>query len=540
MVALRELDGGIVPNPYSLGIEVQELTGPAHGLDGFPPTVTAFIGSAARGPVGQPVPVRSFADYEIAFGGDAPGASLSRAVEQYFVQGGQRALIVRLASKALPVSLELQTGGDALRLQARDPGGGEFLRASIDYDDIGDNEADRFNLVVQRLAARDDNRVIAQESFKRASCDSASSGYIANLLAESDLLRPPLQIPPERPLVTDTSLASNCPGFVESAADGCDGEPLCDYDIVGSATEGTGLFAFGQCAYFDLMCIPRGERDNSIGPTAMLAALRYCRARGAMLLLDPPRCWGTVQEVTAGLAGLGLQSEDAVMAFPWLRAGVGDGSVQADIPPSAVVAGVISRVDGEHGRWTSPSGPNGLLRGGLRPVSRLDSSQVLELARAGVNGFVAPRPGAWGLGAARTLAGHDASSVAWRYIAQRRLALAILQTLERETRWAVFEPNEPRLWAQLADQVGGFLEGLHRQGALAGRLPTESFFVQCDEECNSPMGIARGDIVFIVGFATLRPAQFSIFEIRQRVDGTRVRTSSLSPYAQHLRLARQA
>ena len=529
-----------MPNPYSLGIEVQELTGPVHGLDGFPPTVTAFIGSAARGPVGEPIAVRSFADYEIAFGGHAMGASLSRAVEQYFVQGGKRALVVRLASNALPVSLELDTGGQALRLQARDPGASEFLRASIDYDDIGDNEADRFNLVVQRLAARGDNRVIAQESFKRASCDPVSRSYIANLLAESDLLRPPLQVPPERPLATDASLAATSSGFVESASDGCDGDPLCDYDIVGSATEGTGLFAFGQSAYFDLMCIPGGERDNSIGPTAMLAALRYCRARGAMLLLDPPRAWGTVDEVGAGLASLGLQSEDAAMAFPWLRAGIGDSAAQADIPPSAVLAGVISRVDAEHGRWTSPSGPNGLLRGGLRPVSRLDPSQVLELARAGVNGIVAPRPGAWGLGAARTLAGNDASSVAWRYIAQRRLALAILQSLERETRWAVFEPNDHSLWEQLSAQVEQFLDGLHRQGALAGRLPAESYFVQCDEDCNSPLGVARGDIVLIVGFATLRPAQFSIFEIRQRLDGTRVRASSLSPYAQHQRLAQQA
>jgi uncharacterized protein len=228
------------------------------------------------------------------------------------------------------------------------------------------------------------------------------------------------------------------------------------------------------------------------------------------------------------------------MAFPWLRAGIGDSAAQADIPPSAVLAGVISRVDAEHGRWTSPSGPNGLLRGGLRPVSRLDPSQVLKLARAGVNGIVAPRPGAWGLGAARTLAGNDASSVAWRYIAQRRLALAVLQSLERETRWAVFEPNDRSLWEQLSAQVEQFLDGLHRQGALAGRLPAESYFVQCDDDCNSPLGVARGDIVFIVGFATLRPAQFSIFEIRQRLDGTRVRASSLSPYAQHQRRAQQA
>ena len=43
------------------------------------------------------------------------------------------------------------------------------------------------------------------------------------------------------------------------------------------------------------------------------------------------------------------------------------------------------------------------------------------------------------------------------------------------------------------------------------------------------------EVTFIAGFATLKPAQFSIFEFRQRLDGTRTRVSSLSPYAQHLR-----
>jgi hypothetical protein len=531
---LRELAGGVVPNPYSVGIEVHEHTGPEHGLDGFPPTVTAFVGSATRGPVGHPVPVESFADYEIAFGGHGAGVSLSRAIEQYFVQGGRRALVVRLVNNARPVSLELETVGESLRLQARDPGAGEILRASVDYDGIGDNETQRFNLVVQRLAGPGDQRVVAQESFIGVSSDPANPRYVATVLADSDLLRPPLKVPLDRPVATDSRLASSMPGFVLSAADGCDGQPLSDYDIVGSATDGTGIFALGQCAYFDLLCIPRSERENSVGPTAMLAALRYCRGRGAMLLLDPPRRWGTVREVIEGLASLGLQSEDAVMAFPWLRTGVGEGGASADIPPSAVMAGVIARVDAQEGRWAPPSGASGLLRGGLRPVSRLDASQVLELARSGINGFVAARPGSCGLAAARTLAGREASTVAWRYVAQRRLALAILQALERQTRWAVFEVNDDRLWAQLVSQAELFLGGLHDRGALAGRLPAESFFVKCDEECNGPLDIARGEVVFVVGFATLRPARFSIFEFRHRLDGTRIRPSTLSPYAQYL------
>ena len=64
--------------------------------------------------------------------------------------GGEVARVVRVANRATRGLLALPAGGDVLRLQARQPGSREHLRASVDYDGVGGNR-DRFNLVIQRL-----------------------------------------------------------------------------------------------------------------------------------------------------------------------------------------------------------------------------------------------------------------------------------------------------------------------------------------------------------------------------------------------------
>ena len=77
---------------------------------------------------------------------------------------------------------------------------------------------------------------------------------------------------------------------VEHAQAGTDGLPLSDYDLIGSASSGTGLFALHQVEHFDLLYLPPPEQRRVPGPAAVLAAELYCRKRAAMLILDacPP------------------------------------------------------------------------------------------------------------------------------------------------------------------------------------------------------------------------------------------------------------
>jgi phage tail sheath protein FI len=69
----------------------------SHPINGVATSITAFIGSALQGPAGVPGPVNSFADFERLYGGLWAQSTLGYAVQQFFSNGGRRALIVRVA-----------------------------------------------------------------------------------------------------------------------------------------------------------------------------------------------------------------------------------------------------------------------------------------------------------------------------------------------------------------------------------------------------------------------------------------------------------
>lgn len=89
--------------------------------------LTAFVGRTLRGPLHQPIVIRSFADFQQHFGGLWQPSPLSYAVEHFFEQGGRQAVIVRVANGATPVTLSLKCARETLCLEARAPGTREFL-----------------------------------------------------------------------------------------------------------------------------------------------------------------------------------------------------------------------------------------------------------------------------------------------------------------------------------------------------------------------------------------------------------------------------
>jgi phage tail sheath protein FI len=115
----------------------------------------------------------------------------------------------------------------------------------------------------------------------------------------------------------------------------------------------------------------------------------------------------------------------------------------------------------------------------------------------------------WG---ARTL-----SSLALeRYINVRRLFIFVEESIRRGTQWVVFEPNDPRLWAQVRQVVTSFLVTVWRSGALFGITADEAFFVRCDRSTMTEQDIILGRLICEIGIAPVRPAEFVIFRISQR------------------------
>jgi phage tail sheath protein FI len=114
----------------------------------------------------------------------------------------------------------------------------------------------------------------------------------------------------------------------------------------------------------------------------------------------------------------------------------------------------------------------------------------------------------WG---ARTLS----SDPEWRYINVRRLVNYISESIMEGTQWAVFEPNDSRLWMQLRISTSNFLTRVWHDGALFGAAPDQAFYVKCDEETNPPDLVEAGQVTTEVGIAPVKPAEFIVFRISQ-------------------------
>ena len=67
-----------------------------HSIAGVPTSITAFVGRTPRGPANMPLTVVSFAQFERDFGGLDFDHPLGSAVQHFFANGGDTAVIVRL------------------------------------------------------------------------------------------------------------------------------------------------------------------------------------------------------------------------------------------------------------------------------------------------------------------------------------------------------------------------------------------------------------------------------------------------------------
>ena len=116
---------------------------------------------------------------------------------------------------------------------------------------------------------------------------------------------------------------------------------------------------------------------------------------------------------------------------------------------------------------------------------------------------------AWG---SRTLS----SDPEWRYVAVRRTALFLMESLQRGMQWAVFEPNDQDLWDRIRVNITAFMMSLFRQGAFQGSTPEEAFLVKCDRETNPQDLVDQGVVTAQVAFAPLKPAEFVVIQLSQK------------------------
>ncbi len=534
----------MAPEYLAPGVYVEEVASGARPIEGVPTATTAaFVGRAVQGRLNAPVPIASWHDYERCFGGLAIASPMSYAVRDFFLNGGARAAIVRVAppdaSAAVMRFPVAAASGPGLVLEAADPGAwGNGVSASVSHE--GDGLAGGpgfpaidetfFDLIVE-YREHLDGEVVVRERHLDVSTREDHPRFLPRLLAsESALVRVRAPMPATRPPASAGPVAAD-------PDSGRDGGDLDDADVIGDAKARTGLYALGDD--LDLLCVPPKKRGEATTAAVWAAALAVCRAARALLLVDPDPAWGAsradaVERTIAGRAALGLLDEDArnaALYFPCVR--------QADpllagavhpFAPCGVVAGTIARVDAAHGVWKAPAGIEASLRGVDGLQVDLTDSEAERLARLGLNTLrTFPEHGTvvWG---ARTLRGADRWGDEYKLLPIRRLALLIENALYRGTEWVVFEPNDERSWARIRRDADAFLLTLFRRGAFQGGKPEKAYFVRCDDRTTTPADVDTGRLNIEVGFAPLRPAEFVMVRIHHQGLDTSPRPPAADAY----------
>jgi phage tail sheath protein FI len=277
----------------------------------------------------------------------------------------------------------------------------------------------------------------------------------------------------------------------------------------------TGLAALGEIDDIATVATPDSVRfDEGSQKTAVDNLIEHCeQLRYRIGIVDPPmdRSISTVREFRSQ-----FDTKYAALYYPWVE--ILDPTAKNDpaaapatlqLPPSGFAAGIYARSDINRGVHKAPA--NEVVLGITKFMQNVTYARQAVLNPEGINAlrfFPGRSNRVWG---ARTMS----SDPEWKYVNVRRLFIYLEHSIDKSTQWAVFEPNNEALWANIRQTVSDFLLTTWLTGALMGTKPEEAFFVRCDRTTMTQNDLDNGRLICLIGVAPTYPAEFVIFRIGQ-------------------------
>jgi phage tail sheath protein FI len=278
----------------------------------------------------------------------------------------------------------------------------------------------------------------------------------------------------------------------------------------------TGLAALGEIDDIAIVALPdSGTYDDTDDCAAACDALiAHAQAlRYRIAVLDPP--FNSSMTQVRNFRGR-FDSTYAALYHPWLeildptqRSAQGAPPPRQALPPCGFITGIYARTDITRGVFKAPA--NEPVLGIIQLENNITKSRQDVLNPEGINAlryFEGRGNRVWG---ARTIS----SDPEWMYVNVRRLFIYLEHSIDKGTQWAVFEPNNERLWANIRHTIEDFLRVTWKTGALMGTKPEEAYFVRCDRTTMTQNDLDNGRLICLIGVAPTKPAEFVIFRIGQ-------------------------
>ena len=319
------------------------------------------------------------------------------------------------------------------------------------------------------------------------------------------------------------------PGVPARLAGGRDGAEVSPDDLNGeeadldnAAVKATGLAALGEIDDVAIVALPdAGAYDNASRVLATSHLLSHAEnLKYRIAVVDGPQN-ASLNEIRKFRGQ--FDSKYGALYHPWIevldpleRPAQGAPPRRLLLPPCGFVTGIYARSDIERGVHKAPA--NEVVRSLTRFELNINKARQDVLNPEGINAlrfFEGRGNRVWG---ARTVS----SDAEWKYVNVRRLFIFIEHSIDKGTQFAVFEPNNPKLWANITQTIEDFLLVLWRDGALLGDKPEQAFFVRCDRTTMTQNDIDNGRLICLIGVAPTKPAEFVIFRIGQFTAGAKI------------------
>ena len=497
----------------SPGVYVSEKPFSTTATTGPTTTAGAFLGTALRGPT-APTLITSWNSYKSLFGDISSAYDLGFAVYQYFANGGTSAYVARVVGASAVSASGTFSGayggssGTVFSLRAANPGTwGNDLSVEVSAGLVSTGTP-TFNAVVSYAGTE-------VERWSELSLNPDDSRFISSVLNEySSYIRSynvaSLAGASYSVSTATTALTSGSNGTALGT------EVASTMDAATRTAWSTALSGFdavnGQLL-FNLV----GKTDATI----VNNAISYVEGRGnSFLIIDPSPLAIDTSTVSSTVAGYTASSYASVY-YPMLKmsnpAASGPAAVR-DTYPGGAVAGLFNRVDTERNVAKAPAGYAYDLRNAFGVVTSFTESQIGTLYEAHVN-VLKPVTGAGVIvNGARTLRKTGVT----KYVPARRSLNFVKANLESLTQFAVFEPNNERLWADISARVTNFLSSFWASGGLKGRSSAEAYYIVCNSTNNTSTTIENGEVHIEVGVALQSPAEFIVITVSQFTGGAQV------------------
>jgi phage tail sheath protein FI len=166
------------------GVYIQELPSQTHSITGVATSIAAFVGYTPSGIDNRAQVIFSFADFQRLFGGLAADSELSYAVQQFYLNGGSQAYVVRVPRDG---AVGASVSFDDLEFTALSSGSwanGQLL-IDVDVQNINLTPAPSgdplgFNLTITDLLHQ------TTESFPGVTLNPGSRNYVTTVLNDPD------------------------------------------------------------------------------------------------------------------------------------------------------------------------------------------------------------------------------------------------------------------------------------------------------------------------------------------------------------------